>query len=182
MTDYTCKHGGIAMGRDCPKCAAKRNDMNKGIHLDRMVAEHVMGWGKPRYQSESIVGYENGRVVALGKLTSGDKRIDFAPSRDIASAWEVVEHVGMMDKADAMWWNYTAGSYCCVKGYNMTLARIMFSQPENFPHAVCLAALDTVGISLPNAKIIGLGEPAQGEASMTIPPAPVHRRVGRGAE
>lgn len=62
-----------------------------GPELDRIAADVVMGWVNGVRHGESVTAYPNGRLVATSAVTAGGDRIDFAPSREITHAWELVE-------------------------------------------------------------------------------------------
>ena len=69
-----------------------------GPELDRLAAETVMKWGSGIRHGDHLTAYGD-RVVGSSRVTQLGERIDFAPSRDIAHAWELVEQ--MAEPTDA---------------------------------------------------------------------------------
>lgn len=138
--------------------------------IDALIATKIMGWVvHPRNTShwmraeDDPVGYR-----PVGNTCFSDR---FAPSRNIADAWRVVDRMSKIEQRNAIWWNCTAGSYICLDiddGMPKTFGRIMFECPDKMPLAICLAALEAFRIELPNQERTGPAEPG-----------PVTRTVGR---
>jgi hypothetical protein len=120
--------------------------------IDTLIATKVMGWVvHPRNTAhwmraeDDPVGYR-----PVGHTCCSDR---FAPSRNIAHAWQVVQHMANIEQRDAKWWNMTAGAFICIDiddGLPKSLGRIMFDCPHMMPLAICLAALEAFGIERPN--------------------------------
>jgi hypothetical protein len=114
------------------------NEMVPGPDLDRLVAGKVMGWVAVHRYGTSQIAYNNGRYVSASIITGNGERIDFAPSRNIAHAWEVVEQMadGFRNHQfeNQSWWNFT----------NNELPVIISERPQDLPLEVCRAALRTM--------------------------------------
>lgn len=123
--------------------------MTPGIAIDYLVAEKVMGWIGAKQHGESLVAFDNGRCISRSTVTDGNgKRLDFAPSLDIAHAWEVVRFMSKKDHQNAIWWNCTAGAFICLdvdEPFPKSLGRLIHDCPDKVPFAICLAALMAVG-------------------------------------
>lgn len=61
-------------------------DLDAGRELDALVAERVMGWKR---MGDDFWQDSHGKPRTLSSTSFGS----FAPSTDIAAAWEVVEHM-----------------------------------------------------------------------------------------
>jgi hypothetical protein len=60
-----------------------------------------------------------------------------------------------IEQRNAIWWNITAGAFICIDiddGLPKSLSRIMFDCPKMMPLAICMAALESFGVS-PNSVI-----------------------------
>lgn len=120
--------------------------MQPGPELDRLVAEKVMGWRVHNRNTAFYVlaGEEDGPMFNLSKHdTCGSLR--FAPSTNIAHAWEVVEHIiargqGLAIYSDNEGWNVY------VQISTMTEHRYAIDKRKSLPHAICLAALQACGV------------------------------------
>lgn len=76
------------------------SDLPAGAELDRLVAERVMRWRKDAESHGQIVWRDT--VANRNRTTSAlDTYRDFAPSTNIAHAWEVVEKlIGSLPEGD----------------------------------------------------------------------------------
>ncbi len=108
-------------------------NIKPGPELDRLVAEKIMGW---RYEIDSGVHlymYDNGAC----RLVS-----DWSPSTDMLNAWEVVK------KADLLISNCMIRLENGVLIGNCEVGDGVFG--ESAPHAICLAALESIGYECSN--------------------------------
>lgn len=99
--------------------------MEPGLELDALIAEKVMGSPSPSEPGIDQAEYERRR-----------KRWHPAYSTDIAAAWEVFEKLGdaMIERdetTERVHWKVVVGG---IETFG-----------ETAPHAICLAALKTVG-------------------------------------
>jgi hypothetical protein len=113
-----------------------------GRALDVLVAVHVMGWTE-----EPGFGLMN--VEQFMEIDG-----PFCPSSNIKDAWAVVQRMSVIKQRNSIWWNCTAGAFVCIDmggdEFPKSLARIMYDCPDKMPLAICLAALESFGVS-PNA-------------------------------
>lgn len=118
--------------------------MTPGLELDALVAEKVMGWGRPR--PEWVASTPDSPWVNP-KDGLGYRPSEIALySTDIAAAWEVVE-------------KWKDGVQIFKAGDHYTCALTVKRVPNHFqvisesaptaPHAICLAALKAVGVEVP---------------------------------
>lgn len=114
--------------------------MNAGRELDVLVAEKVMGW---RGSSEKHYVGNSGKCFCCGIIPPY--------STSIAAAWEVVEKMFYLGwdlelqyfkKNDK---EYTVRVLFAEIG-NQELSTLAFA--DTAPHAICLAALEAVGVEL----------------------------------
>jgi len=117
--------------------------MKAGRKLDRLIAEHVMGWKKGRKFANG-----NGEWIIDGKVDfrTWDLTPDF--STKIEAAWWVVEKMkaeGMVViiKADGL----RTGDYN--PGWTVLVDNQSRTDADTAPHAICLAALKAVGVEVP---------------------------------
>ncbi|WP_199426265.1 BC1872 family protein [Thermaerobacillus caldiproteolyticus] len=109
--------------------------------IDRLVAEHVMGW-EPVYDDGDLISF----VTEFGILFfSDDDEREWSPTIDIADAWQVVEKLNEDDFDFQVWRE---------KGkYNVEFSKDFFylygfAESETAPLAICLAALKAVGVEV----------------------------------
>jgi hypothetical protein len=132
-----------------------KTGMNPGRELDALIAEKVMGLevSFTIYPPEGADGYEIQKIG--GDCFDGCTKLHWSSmpeySTDIAAAWEVVEKVRTKkisvslvtcwdDSKDMMQW-------VCKIEWGGT-DRFEFALQDTAPHAICLAALKTMGIDL----------------------------------
>ena len=125
--------------------------MEPGRELDALVAEHVMEWVHVRTSTQ---GYGECWELPDGtRLCTGSEimpgLIGFAPSTDIAAAWEVVEKL-----VPPMWVTFDSPDPYSDK-WIVWLSRVYSAEDpvveteraeaDTPAHAICLAALKAVG-------------------------------------
>lgn len=114
------------------------DDMQPGPELDRMIAEKVMGW-----QSYAGVGTFL-RPCGVIIYTNKSHHNPWSPSARIDHAWEVVEQVRIFRKCEMQLKTHLdGGTYVLFIGDEI-YAHNNGSTPA---HAICLAALKTIGES-----------------------------------
>lgn len=122
--------------------------MPAGEEIDRLVAEKVMGWlVHPRDTANYVLPVWGEHFVKSYRFMASTCCSDrWAPSTKIADAWRVVEHMRTVRPPErpALWWNYTAGAFVTVPGFDQHLGRIMHDDPAAFPLAICRASLQVV--------------------------------------
>lgn len=144
--------------------------MNPGRELDALIAEKVMGW-KP-FDGEPPGAWIDEQSKAWAKSVCIKESYDRIPpySTDIAAAWEIVRHLS------AEWKLYLKSdftkprewvqgcTFSCNQLAKVTLLHFKNGMTveaesniglvlESVPHAVCLAALKTVGVDLPDNTV-----------------------------
>ena len=98
--------------------------MKLGPELDRLIAEKVMGWPADEWHQ------------------SCNDCTKWSPSTNIAHAWEVVEKLRNIMVGP---WTHGRWAACAMQDGDW------FSVADTAPHAICLAALKSVGYPLDNA-------------------------------
>lgn len=134
--------------------------MNAGRELDTLVAEKVMGWTAKDGRWHDADGKDLGSDHADNDLGLGDYYYPdehWSPSTDISSAWEVVE------KLQADGWGlsldspgFRPGQWRCLlqrcdspdDGRVRVSSLIEVEESTTGPHAICLAALKSVGVAV----------------------------------
>ena len=106
--------------------------MKAGRELDALVAEKVMGW----------VENTDPQGCCYIEPHTGVEHHSFAPSTDIAAAWEVLDAIGGNE--------FDAEITCGMDGVSVGINRTISGDHEHCatgdtaPHAICLAALEAV--------------------------------------
>ena len=104
--------------------------LQPGRELDALIAEEVMGWVRVTYRK----GARWSRGIPLGSIPALPIE-KWAPSTNIADAWDVVEKAGLTNvDRDGASWVARHGFRASAHGWTA-------------PHAICLAALAAVGVS-----------------------------------
>ncbi|WP_199425796.1 BC1872 family protein [Thermaerobacillus caldiproteolyticus] len=111
--------------------------------IDRLVAEHVMGW-EPVYDDGDLISF----VTEFGILFfSDDDEREWSPTIDIADAWQVVEK--LIDEG------YDINVYNHNKEFNVEINieeddkhLWFYGEADSAPLAICLAALKAVGVNI----------------------------------
>lgn len=111
-----------------------------GVDLDLMVAEKVMDY---TFTGAHRVAYRDGLVH---EYKAGEKYREFQPSTVMADAWEVVLKL----KADGF--NFQFGDSRELTDWHAEIwhgwKHAAKQHGETLPHAICLAALEAVGVQL----------------------------------
>ena len=124
--------------------------MKAGRELDALIAEKVMGWSSQADGLYWDTGNHRTRLV-LGSIIAKKRKemglenaqdFVFAPSTNIADAWEVVEKFVTADHRDGYDVQLSArsdGWMCCIFPYEPV------EGADTAPLAICLAALKAKG-------------------------------------
>jgi hypothetical protein len=105
------------------------DEMKAGIELDRLVAEHVMGW---EYKWDGWITNYNIWIS------------DFSPSTDMSDAWLVVEKIKGEDHFVNLYNTITKEWYCKVE----TTDKKKFAYAETAPLAIVKASLKAKGVEI----------------------------------
>lgn len=121
-------------------------------NLDAVVAEKVMGWFVTNYWAAGVP--RQGLAAPKGTILDIDQYPAY--SSDIAAAWQVVEKMvdlgwhpkitGRFSGPTDPWWAGFTAQNCT--GWNGR-PDYAASDPDSLPTAICLAALRTVGVPVP---------------------------------
>ena len=117
--------------------------MKLGPELDRLIAEKVMGW---RASSSGL----NERGSPPDCWWDGERnrlQAKWSPSTNIAHAWEVVKKLRNIMVGP---WGNSRWAVCAIQDGDWDCCD-WFSVADTAPHAICLAALKSVGYPLDNA-------------------------------
>jgi len=116
------------------------SELKPGLELDALVAEKVMEWHKPT-EEEWKAAFT---VIPLTLWQYQQLTLEHY-STDIAAAWKVVEHFDFTDVH--VIWQDTTCQWSCRIGKDEFRSPDA-SSDESAAHAICLAALEAVGISI----------------------------------
>jgi hypothetical protein len=112
--------------------------LEAGQALDQLVAEKVMGWTLKKIGDHRVWG-QTGWAPA-GNYTTGEKV--FAPSTDIAAAWEVVERLNKLHIDVDVHSNASGKKSVVAWGQ---VESVNSGHVLSVPLAICRAALKVVG-------------------------------------
>lgn len=126
--------------------------MKPGRELDALIVEKVIGWKpfKKKWEAGAHRGYHDAWLDGEGREVCIQ-----CPeySTDIAAAWVVVEKLRESKKTIALSsvYHQTANPYwswiCRIEWTDKRLGyQTSIGLSESVPHAICLAALDSIGI------------------------------------
>jgi hypothetical protein len=115
--------------------------MKPGRELDLLVAEKVMGW--KRQETDNT-----GRYIASDVLIRPEGQLDLIPaySGDIKAAWEVVSR--LRHDWDFIITDRTAVWEVKIRASAWSEGIVLTGIGKDVPHAICEAALQTVGVEL----------------------------------
>lgn len=129
--------------------------MKPGRELDVLIAEKVMGWKLYCYEGD-VYAHEPGQYGDAAKndgwCWEGDtypenrESHQFAPSTDIAAAWEVVEKLSTNGWAVKMQIGFDSSRYYW--DCEVFIEESHYGSAKTAPHAICLAALKAAGVKL----------------------------------
>jgi len=116
--------------------------------IDRLVAEKVMGWEYDHLYKEYFLKEYVGNNWHKKYVC---KNHEFNPSTNIQDAWKVIEKLCVIDRLNKdgydfqMWSENGKFNANFWKGDFYVLG---FAESESAPLAICLAALETVGVEV----------------------------------
>jgi hypothetical protein len=130
--------------------------MKPGRELDTLVAEKVMGW-IPKKRWPDLLVWENieGEDRAADEATERYSVYEgFRPSTDISDAWEVVEKLGIIPNSFYIGYKTDKNGKKIYRAFFQkenpitTLIHTYEADAETAPLAICLAALEAVGVKV----------------------------------
>jgi len=124
------------------------------VSINRLVGERVFGWAVRESEDEPAT-WGTRRITRLDCQYHGTT-IDSGPhfDREIAAAWEVVEHVtgpNFNNRAFVLTLQEEYGWECTIGAQDGDDRGCIYSTHKEAPMAICLAALRAVGV--PEATI-----------------------------
>lgn len=118
--------------------------MKPGRELDVLIAQKVFGF--KTYKSSNPFDYsgEDKNIYNMSQLDEiGHVEETKQYSTDIAAAWEVVHIVGTRKQSFTLYGYFSEGFVCNFSSRDEDESAV-YAEGETAPHAICLAALESV--------------------------------------